>query len=53
VTIGDRIWTYGYLPLARTIDLAGQLVAALQQGSIATYLLYSFVTLLLLLGLVL
>ena len=33
--------------------LAGLVVARLQQGSIATYLLYSFVTLILLLGLVL
>ena len=53
VTIGDRIWNYGYLPLAKTVDLAGLVVARLQQGSIATYLLYSFVTLILLLGLVL
>jgi formate hydrogenlyase subunit 3/multisubunit Na+/H+ antiporter MnhD subunit len=53
VTIGDRFWNYAYLPLANAVDLAAQLVASLQQGRIATYLLYSFVTLLVLLGLVL
>ena len=50
VLIGDRIWTHAYLPLAALIQRLAQAVAWLQQGRIASYLLYSFVTLLLLLG---
>jgi NADH:ubiquinone oxidoreductase subunit 5 (subunit L)/multisubunit Na+/H+ antiporter MnhA subunit len=53
VAIADRIWTYAYLPLARLVQRTAQAVAWLQQGRISTYLLYSFVTLLVLLGLVL
>ncbi len=53
VTIGDRIWNHAYLPLARGVQRVAQSVAWLQQGRISTYLLYSFVTLIVLLGLVL
>jgi hydrogenase-4 component B len=53
VTIGDRIWTFAYLPLAGLVQRAARAVSWLQQGRIATYLLYSFVTLLVMLGLVL
>jgi hydrogenase-4 component B len=53
VTVGDRVWTHAYLPLARTVQRVAQSVAWLQQGRISTYLLYSFVTLIVLLGLVL
>jgi len=53
VTVGDRIWTLAYLPIADLVQRAARAVAWLQQGRIATYLLYSFVTLLLMLGLVL
>ncbi|HEX7115821.1 MAG TPA: hydrogenase 4 subunit B [Steroidobacter sp.] len=53
VAIAERIWTHGYLPLARVVQRAAQSVAWLQQGRISAYLLYSFVTLLVLLGLVL
>jgi hypothetical protein len=53
VTVGDRIWTFAYVPLADLVQRAARAVAWLQQGRIATYLLYSFVTLLLMLGLVL
>jgi hydrogenase-4 component B len=53
VTVGDQIWTRAYLPLARAVQRVAQSVAWLQQGRIATYLLYSFVTLIVLLGLVL
>ena len=53
VTVADRIWNHAYLPLARLVQRTAQAVAWLQQGRIATYLLYSFVTLLVLLGLVL
>ena len=53
VVIGDRIWRSLYLPLAKLVQRIAEAVAWLQQGRIATYLLYSFVTLLALLGLVL
>jgi len=53
VTIGDRIWTLAYLPLADLVQRMARAVSWLQQGRIATYLLYSFVTLLVMLGLVL
>jgi formate hydrogenlyase subunit 3/multisubunit Na+/H+ antiporter MnhD subunit len=53
VTVTDRIWNYAYVPLAKLVQRTAQAVAWLQQGRIATYLLYSFVTLLVLLGLVL
>jgi hydrogenase-4 component B len=53
VTVGDQIWIRAYLPLARAVQRVAQSVAWLQQGRIATYLLYSFVTLIVLLGLVL
>jgi formate hydrogenlyase subunit 3/multisubunit Na+/H+ antiporter MnhD subunit len=53
VTIGERIWTHAYLPLAELVQRTARAVAWLQQGRIATYLLYSFVTLLVMLGLVL
>ncbi|MFO1377833.1 MAG: hydrogenase 4 subunit B [Steroidobacteraceae bacterium] len=53
VTIVDRIWTGFYLPLADLVQRSAQAVAWLQQGRIASYLLYSFLTLLLMLALVL
>jgi hydrogenase-4 component B len=53
VTVADRIWRYGYEPAGRLVRRVGDLVAVLQQGRISTYLLYSFMTLLLLLALVL
>jgi hypothetical protein len=53
VVIGDRIWSGIYLPIARAVHRVAQSVAWLQQGRIATYLLYSFATLLVLLGLML
>ena len=53
VTIGDKIWNHAYVPLASGVQRVAQSVAWLQQGRIATYLLYSFVTLIVLLGLVL
>jgi formate hydrogenlyase subunit 3/multisubunit Na+/H+ antiporter MnhD subunit len=53
VTVSDRIWTYAYLPLAALVQRVARAVAWLQQGRIATYLMYSFVTLLVLLALVL
>ena len=53
VTVADRIWQGLYLPLGNLVQRATDAVAWLQQGRIATYLLYSFVTLVLLLALVL
>jgi len=53
VTVGDRIWRGLYLPLEALVQRIANAVAWLQQGRIATYLLYSFVTLVTLLALVL
>ena len=53
VTIADRIWRFGYEPVGRIVRRVADLAAVLQQGRIATYLLYSFVTLIFLLALVL
>ena len=53
VTVTDRIWIGIYRPLAGLVQRAAASVAWLQQGRISTYLLYSFVTLLALLAVVL
>ena len=53
VVIGDRIWQGLYLPLGVLVRRIADAVAWLQQGRIATYLLYSFVTLVMLLTLML
>ena len=53
VVVGDRIWRRAYEPLGALVSRAADLVAVLQRGRIATYLMFSFVTLLVLLGLVL
>jgi len=53
VTIGDRFWEGLYLPLAALVQRVADVFAWLQQGRISTYLLYSFVTLVVLLALVL
>jgi hypothetical protein len=53
VTIGDPLWRGLYLPLGRIVQRAADSLAWLQQGRISSYLLYSFVTLLVLLGLML
>ena len=52
VTVGDRIWPTLYLPLGALVERVADAFAWLQQGRIATYLLYSFVTLVVLLALV-
>jgi hydrogenase-4 component B len=51
--IGDRIWRFLYLPLGALVRRGADKVAWLQQGRIANYLLYSFVTLVVLLALML
>jgi formate hydrogenlyase subunit 3/multisubunit Na+/H+ antiporter MnhD subunit len=53
VTVSDRIWIYAYLPLGTLVQRVARAVGWLQQGRIATYLMYSFVTLIVLLALVL
>jgi hydrogenase-4 component B len=53
VTVGDRIWQGLYLPLGSLVQRIADGFAWLQQGRIATYLLYSFATLVVLLALVL
>ena len=51
--IGDRVWRGVYEPLGRAVRYTADKLAWLQQGRIATYLLYSFVTLVVLLALML
>ena len=53
VTVTDRIWQRLYLPLAAAVQRVADAFAWLQQGRIASYLLYSFATLIVLLALVL
>ena len=53
LVIGDRMWRRLYQPLGPMVRRVADKVAWLQQGRIATYLLYSFVTLVVLLALIL
>jgi hydrogenase-4 component B len=53
VIVTDRIWYALYEPLADLVRRAADSVAWLQQGRVTTYLLYSFITLLVLLAVVL
>jgi formate hydrogenlyase subunit 3/multisubunit Na+/H+ antiporter MnhD subunit len=53
VSVADRIWQGLYVPLGALVERIADAVAVLQQGRIATYLLYSFATLVALLALVL
>lgn len=53
VVIGDRFWRSLYEPLGPLVQRVAASVAWLQQGRIAVYLLYSFVTLVTLLALML
>ncbi len=52
LTASDHFWHWLYLPIASIVEKASILVGKLQQGRIATYLLYSFVTLIVMLVLV-
>jgi len=45
VSVEDHFWRWLYLPAARAAEWMASLVGLLQQGRIAVYLLYSFVTL--------
>jgi formate hydrogenlyase subunit 3/multisubunit Na+/H+ antiporter MnhD subunit len=53
VWVGDRWWLGLYLPLAALVRRLADALAVLQQGRISIYLLYSFLTLLLMLAFVL
>jgi len=44
VKVDDHFWHWVYLPVARAVERTARLVGLLQQGRIAVYLLYSFVT---------
>jgi hydrogenase-4 component B len=45
VTVADHFWHWLYLPIAAAVARVARLVGLLQQGRIAVYLLFSFVTL--------
>jgi formate hydrogenlyase subunit 3/multisubunit Na+/H+ antiporter MnhD subunit len=45
VVIGDHFWHWLYLPVAAVVERLSRLIGLLQQGRIAVYLLYSFLTL--------
>jgi hypothetical protein len=53
VKVGDRIWQGLYVPLGMLVQRVADAFAWVQQGRIATYLLYSFITLIVLLALML
>ena len=53
VSVGDRFWSGVYQPLAALVQHVADVVSVLQHGRISVYLLYSFVTLIVLLALVL
>ena len=53
VEIEDHVWHWLYLPVAWAVEGTSRLIGRLQQGRIAVYLLYSFITLIGLLVLVL
>ena len=52
VTAEDHFWHRLYLPIARGVEFLSRQVGRLQQGRISVYLMYSFVTLLVMLLLV-
>jgi len=52
VVVEDRFWYLVYKPLGWLVQSASHLVALIQQGRIAIYLLYSFLTLVALMALV-
>ncbi|MDH4061985.1 MAG: hydrogenase 4 subunit B [Aquincola sp.] len=52
VTVEDHVWHWIYLPIGAAVARVARLVGLLQQGRIAVYLLYSFLTLIAMLLLV-
>lgn len=53
VDIGDRLWDWLYVPVGQAVGAVARVVSKIQQGRIAVYLLYSFLTLVALLVFVL
>lgn len=49
VVVEDPLWHWLYLPVAAVVERLSRLIGLLQQGRIAVYLLYSFITLVILL----
>jgi len=49
VVVEDHLWYWLYLPLAKATDMLTRVVMLLQRGRISVYLMYSFLTLLVLL----
>lgn len=45
VTVEDPLWYWIYLPVAKLVERVSKIIGLLQQGRIAVYLMYSFVTL--------
>lgn len=45
VTVQDPLWHWLYLPVAALVEWCSKWIGLLQQGRIAVYLMYSFVTL--------
>jgi hypothetical protein len=45
VVVRDHLWHWIYLPLAGGVERLSRWIGLLQQGRIAVYLLYSFLTL--------
>lgn len=45
VTVEDPLWHWLYLPIATLVERCSKVIGLLQQGRIAVYLMYSFVTL--------
>jgi NADH:ubiquinone oxidoreductase subunit 5 (subunit L)/multisubunit Na+/H+ antiporter MnhA subunit len=45
VVVGDHFWHWIYLPVADAVERLSRWIGRLQQGRIAVYLLYSFLTL--------
>ena len=52
MVVEDHFWYWLYLPVARAAEFGARIVAFLQQGRISIYLLFSFLTLVVLLFLV-
>ena len=45
VTVEDPLWHWLYLPVANLVERISRIIGLLQQGRVAVYLMYSFVTL--------
>ncbi|HUY03343.1 MAG TPA: hydrogenase 4 subunit B [Rhodocyclaceae bacterium] len=52
VVVEDHFWYWLYLPVARAAEFGAKMVAFLQRGRISIYLMYSFITLVVLLFLI-